>query len=169
MEVLNKKERTNSFLLFLLMFVITVGILFVAVFFSYKLPWKENDVLRAENQKIRYEFLYQKKFIKELEQVDKLIDSLENTREGYFFLEQSINADLIDIKSEIPKDSLDDKAMYDNLILTYKKLMDAKRDLKQVENAKAEIDDLNKQLGEAEKEIRQLEKALELSQRLRRG
>lgn len=169
MEVLNKKERTNAFLLFLLMFVITVGILFVAVFFSYKLPWKENDVLRAENQKIRYEFLYQKKFIKELEQVDKLIDSLENTREGYFFLEQSINADLIDIKSEIPKDSLDDKSMYDNLILTYKKLMDAKRDLKQVENAKSEIDDLNEQLSEAEKEIRQLEKALELSQRLRRG
>ncbi len=167
MEILNKKERTNSFLLFLLMFVITVGILFSAFFFSYKLPWKENMVLRTENQKIRYEFLYQKKFIKDLEKVDILIDSLENTREGYFFLEQSINADLIDIKSEIPKDSLDDKSMYDNLILTYKKLMDAKRDLKQVENAKKEIDDLNEQLSASEKEIGQLEKALELSQRLR--
>ncbi len=167
MEILNKKERTNSFLLFLLMFVVTVGILFTAFFFSYKLPWKENTVLRAENQKIRYEFLYQKTFIKDLEKVDKLIDSLENTKEGYFFLEQSINADLIDIKSEIPKDSLDDKSMYENLILTYKKLMDAKRDLKQVENAKNEIDDLNEQLSETEKEIGQLEKALELSQRLR--
>ena len=169
MEILNKKERTSSFLLFLLMFVITVGILFTAFFFSYKLPWKENAVLRAENQKIRYEFLYQKKFIKELEVVDKLIDSLDNTREGYFFLEQSINAELIDIKSEIPKDSLDDKSMYENLILTYKKLMDAKRDLKQVENAKNEIDDLNEQISEYEKEINQLEKALELSQRLNRN
>lgn len=169
MEVLNKKERTYSFLLFLLMFIITVGILFTAFFFSYKLPWKENAVLRAENQKIRYEFLYQKKFIRELEQVDKLIDSLDNTHEGYFFLEQSINADLIDIKSDIPKDSLDDRSMYNNLILTYKKLMDAKRDLKQVENAKNEIDDLNDQIGLYEKEINQLEKALELSQRLNRN
>lgn len=168
MEILNKKERTNSFLLFLLMFVITVGILFSAFFFGYKLPWKENTVLRTENQKLRYEFLYQKKFIKDLEKVDKLIDSLENTREGYFFLEQGINADLIDIKSEIPKDVLDDKSMYENLILTYKKLMDAKRDLKQVENAKNEIEALNEQLSESEKEIGQLEKALELSQRLRR-
>ncbi|WP_373518494.1 type VI secretion system TssO [Pricia sp.] len=167
MEILNKKERANAFLLFLLMFVITVGILFSAFFYSYKLPWKENTVLRAENQKIRYEFLYQKKFIKELEKVDTLIDSLENTREGYFFLEQSINADLIDIKSGIPKDSLDDKSMYENLVLTYKKLMDAKRDLKQVENAKNEIDDLNEQLSASEKEIGHLEKALELSQRLR--
>ncbi|HEA21175.1 hypothetical protein LCGC14_2743860 [marine sediment metagenome] len=167
MEILNKKERTNSFLLFLLMFVITVGILFSAFFFSYKLPWKENAMLRTENQKIRYEFLFQKKFIKNLEQVDNLIDSLENTREGYFFLEQSINAELINIKCDIPKDSLDDKSMYENLVLTYKKLMDAKRDLKQVENAKKEIDDLSEQLNESEKEIGQLEKALELSRRLR--
>lgn len=169
MEVLNKKERTSSFLLFLLMFVITVGILFTAFFFSYKLPWKENDVLRAENQKIHYEFMYQKKFMKELQGVDKLIDSLENTREGYFFLEQSINADLIDIKSKIPKDSLDDKSMYENLILTYKKLMDAKRDLKQVENAKNEIDDLNEQISEYEKDNNSLEKALDLSRRLNRN
>ncbi|MDT7830634.1 type VI secretion system TssO [Pricia sp. S334] len=167
MEILNKKERTKAFLLFLLMFAVTVGLLFTAFFFSYKLPWKENRMLRAENQKIQYEFRYQKKFIEELEEVDKLIDSLENTPEGYVFLEQNINANLIGLKSGIPRDSLDDMGMYENLILTYKKLMDAKRDLKQVENAKNEIDELNEQLNASEKEIAQLEKALELSQRLR--
>ncbi len=169
MEVLNKKERTSSFLLFLLMFVITIGILFTAFFFSYKLPWKENEVLRAENQKIRYEFLYQKKFIQALEGVDKQIDSLDKTREGYFFLEQSINADLIDLKSDIPKDSLEDRSMYENLILTYKKLVDAKRDLKQVENARQEIQELKEQITEYEKEINKLSTALDLSQRLNRN
>ncbi len=169
MEVLNKKERTSSFFLFLLMFVITVGILFTAFFFSYKLPWKENEVLRAENQKIRYEFLYQKRFIAALEDIDKQIDSLENTREGYFFLEQSINSDLIDLKSDIPKDSLDDRGMYENLILTYKKLVDAKRDLKQVETARMDIEDLKEQISEYEKEISKLNTALNLSQRLNRN
>lgn len=166
MEILNNKERVSSFLLFLLMFVITIGIIFVAVFFSYKLPWKENEILRTENKKIQYEFLYQKKFIQELEKVDVLIDSLDNVNEGYFFLEQSINSELINIKSDIPKDSIDDKSMYENLILTYKKLMDSKRDLKQVENAKDEIEDLNNQVRDYEKEITQLEKALDLSNRL---
>ena len=166
MEILNKKERVSSFLLFLLMFAVTVGIMFVAVFYSYKLPWKKNDILRAENKKIQYEFLFQKKFMQDLEKVDVLIDSLDNVTEGYFFLEQSINAELINIKSDIPKDSLDDKAMYENLILTYKKLMDSKRDLKQVENAKNEIDELNEQVRDYEKDIRQLENALELSRRL---
>ncbi|SHK03809.1 type VI secretion system transmembrane protein TssO [Pseudozobellia thermophila] len=169
MEVLNKKERISSFLLFLLMFAITVGILFTAFFFSYKLPWKENEVLRAENQKIRYEFLYQKRFMAALEGIDKQIDSLEDAHEGYFFLEQSINADLIDLKSDIPKDSLDDRGMYENLILTYKKLVDAKRDLKQVESARMDIEDLKEQIEEYEKEIDKLNTALSLSQRLNRN
>ena len=169
MEVLNKKERTSSFLLFLLMFAITIGILFTAFFFSYKLPWKENEVLRAENQKIRYEFLYQKRFMTSLEDIDKKIDSLDNAREGYFFLEQSINADLIDLKSDIPKESLGDRGMYENLILTYKKLVDAKRDLKQVESARLDIEDLKEQIAEYEKEISKLNTALSLSQRLNRN
>ncbi|QLG46847.1 type VI secretion system TssO [Costertonia aggregata] len=166
MEILNKKERVSSFLLFLLMFVVTIGIIFVAVFFSYKLPWKENEILRAENKKIQFEFQYQKKFMQELEKIDVLIDSLDKVDEGYFFLEQSINAELINIKSDIPKDSLEDNGMYENLILTYKKLMDSKRDLKQVENAKNEIDDLNEKLRDYENDIKQLERALELSRRL---
>lgn len=115
MEILNKKERTSSFLLFLFMFVITVGILFTAFFYSYKLPWKENAVLRKENQKMQYEFLYQKKFINALEKIDKQIDSLDTVREGWFFVEQSIIKNLIDLRSDIPKDSLDDRSMYENL------------------------------------------------------
>ncbi|CAZ94477.1 type VI secretion system transmembrane protein TssO [Zobellia galactanivorans] len=169
MEVLNKNERISSFLLFLLMFAISVGILFTAFFFSYKLPWKENEVLRAENQRIRYEFLYQKQFMTALEDIDKQIDSLDGAKDGYFFLEQSINADLIDLKSDIPKDSLDDRGMYENLILTYKKLVDAKRDLKQVESARMDIEDLNEQIEEYEKEINKLNTALSLSQRLNRN
>jgi len=169
MEILNKKERISSFLLFLLMLVITIGILFTGIFFSYKLPWKENETLRNENEKIRYEFIYQKKFMQELEEVDVLIDSLDKSKDGrYLFIEQSINAELINLKSDIPKDTslLEDRSMYENLILTYKKLMDSKRDLKQVENAKNEISELNDELKDYEKEITQLEKALDLCKRL---
>ncbi|ADV50992.1 hypothetical protein Celal_3743 [Cellulophaga algicola DSM 14237] len=166
MEILNKKERISAFLLFLLMFLVTIILLFVAVFFSYKLPWKENEVLRAENKKIQYEFMYQKQFIKELKRVDVLIDSLDKTKQGNIFLEQSINSDLVHIKDDIPKDSLENRNMYENLILTYKKLLDAKRDLKQVSNAKAEIEELDSQLDDYEDQIRNLETALELARRI---
>ncbi|CAM3511020.1 type VI secretion system TssO [Zobellia roscoffensis] len=169
MEILNKKERTSSFLLFLLMFAITVGILFTAFFYSYKLPWKENAVLRKENKKMQYEFIYQKKFINALEGVDKQIDSLDTVKEGWFFVEQSIIKNLIDLRSDIPKDSLDDRSMYENLVLTYNKLVDAKRDLKQVESARQEINDLEEQITDYEKEISRLNTALDLAKRMNRN
>ncbi|MDO6819006.1 type VI secretion system TssO [Zobellia sp. 1_MG-2023] len=169
MEILNKKERTSSFLLFLLMFAITVGILFTAFFYSYKLPWKENAVLREDNKKMQYEFLYQKKFIKALEDVDKQIDSLDTVKEGWFFVEQSIIKNLIDLRSDIPKDSLDDRSMYENLVLTYNKLVDAKRDLKQVESARHEINELEEQVADYEKEISRLNTALDLAKRMNRN
>ncbi|MBO0593381.1 type VI secretion system transmembrane protein TssO [Cellulophaga sp. E16_2] len=169
MEILNKKERISAFLLFLLMFLVTIILLFVAVFFSYKLPWKENEVLRAENKKIQYEFMYQKQFIKELKRIDVLIDSLDKTKQGNIFLERSINTDLVHIKDDIPTDSLENRNMYENLILTYKKLLDAKRDLKQVSNAKAEIEKLDSQLDDYEDQIRNLETALELARRINRN
>ncbi|MBT9188741.1 MULTISPECIES: type VI secretion system TssO [Zobellia] len=169
MEILNKKERTSSFLLFLLMFAITVGILFTAFFYSYKLPWKENAVLREDNKKMQYEFLYQKKFIKALEGVDKQIDSLDTVKEGWFFVEQSIIKNLIDLRSDIPKDSLDDRSMYENLVLTYNKLVDAKRDLKQVESARHEINELEEQVADYEKEISRLNTALDLAKRMNRN
>ena len=167
--MLNKKERTSSFLLILLMFAITVGILFTAFFYSYKLPWKENAVLREDNKKMQYEFLYQKKFIKALEDVDKQIDSLDTVKEGWFFVEQSIIKNLIDLRSDIPKDSLDDRSMYENLVLTYNKLVDAKRDLKQVESARHEINELEEQVADYEKEISRLNTALDLAKRMNRN
>lgn len=169
MEVLNKKERTKAFLLFIGMFAVAIGTLFVAVFFSYRLPWKENKVLRAENKFIRYEFAYQKKFMEELEGIDKLIDSLDRTNEGFIFLDKAISSDLVAIRSRIPKDSLEDRKMYENLILTYKNLLDSKRDLKKVEASKNEIDKLNDKVADYEKEIEDLNRALRLSTRLNRN
>jgi len=166
MEVLNKKERSSAFLLFLLMVVLSFGILIIAVFFSYKLPWKENHVLRQENKKLQFEFGYQKRFIDALEGIDQQIDSLDSSKEDFIFLDKSISSDLVAIRSRIPKDSLDDRKMYENMILTYKKLLDSKRDLKQVEAAKNDIDYLNDKIKDYEKEIENLNRALRLSTRL---
>ncbi len=168
MEVLNKKERSSSFLLFLLMFVICFGILLVAIFFSYQLPWKENTVLREENKRLQYEYAYQKRFIDDLEKIDKQIDSLDGSKGDFIFLDKSISSDLVAVRSRIPKDSIDDRKMYENMILTYKKLLDSKRSLKQVEAAKNDIQYLNDKIKDYEKEIENLNRALQLSKRLNR-
>ena len=169
MEILNKKERRNSFLLFLLMLLITFSTVLLAVFFNNKLPWKENAILRKENKQVQYELNYQERFAKELNVLNKAIDSLDKAKEGFFFIEKSINSDLVNLRSRIPKDSLKNHKLYDNMVLNYKKLLDAKVLVKKIANSKKKIEKLNETIDDYEKEIDKLERALELSQRLNRN
>ena len=47
MKPLNRAERNNAFLGFLLLFFITIGIVITVVLFSIKVPFSENERLRS--------------------------------------------------------------------------------------------------------------------------
>src|SRR3954452_15026742 len=48
MKPLNRAERNNAFLGFLLLFLITIGIVITVVLFSIKVPFSENERLRSQ-------------------------------------------------------------------------------------------------------------------------
>ncbi len=55
------------------------------------------------------------------------------------------------------------------MVLNYKRLLDAKSIVKRVESSKKEINKLNETIQDYEKDIEELERALELSKRLNRN
>ena len=55
MKPLNRAERTNAFLRFLLLFTITVALIVAVVLFSIEVPWKENDRLRQRVARMQKE------------------------------------------------------------------------------------------------------------------
>lgn len=170
MDILNKKERTSAFLLFLLMFFVTTGVLFFAIFFNYRLPLKENEVLKNENDKILAEFNFQKKFSEKIEHIGILIDSLDKSPESFQFIEQNISFELVELKEKIPVDSDQSLKLYDNVILTITQLVNSKKLLLQVNDSKKEIDMLNTQIKAYEEENKDLLRDLRLAQQLsRRG
>ena len=168
MDILNKKERTSAFLLFLLMFIVTTGVLFFAVFFNYRLPLKENEVLKNENDKILAEFNFQKKFSEKIEHIGVLIDSLDKSPESFQFIEQNISFELVELKEKIPADSDQSLKLYDNVILTITDLVNSKKLLLQVNDSKKEIDMLNTQIKAYEEENKELLRDLRLAQQLSR-
>jgi len=168
MDILNKKERTSAFLLFLLMFIITTGVLFFAIFFNYRLPLKENEVLKSENDKILAEFNFQKKFSEKIEHIGVLIDSLDKSPESFQFIEQNISFELVDLKEKIPADSDQSLKLYDNVLLTITDLVNTKKLLLQVNDSKKEIDVLNQQLKAYEEDNKELLRDLKLATQLSR-
>jgi hypothetical protein len=55
MEPLNRAERSNAFLNFLLLFFITIGVLLTTVFFSIEVPCKNNELLQKKAEDLKYE------------------------------------------------------------------------------------------------------------------
>jgi cell division protein FtsB len=154
MEILNKKERYSAFILFFLMFAITTGVLIFALFFNYRLPVKENEVLKAENEKIAKEANFNKVFSDKLQYIGKLIDSLDKEPEKFPFIEQAISVETVDLKNK--SDSLDNAKLYQNVIINITNLVNAKKTLSQLKDTKNTIDQLNSEIKNLEKTNQQL-------------
>ena len=76
MEALNKKERSDAFASFLVFFLISVSLLLLAVFFAYRVPDKENDLLRKKLKKYERDFSFMNSYSQELDETKVLLDSM---------------------------------------------------------------------------------------------
>lgn len=143
MEVLNKKQRRSAYWFFVLFFLITVSVLVTAVFFNAYFPFKENSLLKAENAKMRKEMETQDKFSFQLEKVKLAVDSIGAPKQNDFFNEKLALSILADMYKQLPKDTLKNKNMYNNTIMTYKDLIDAKKQIKQLSGNQVLMDSLS--------------------------
>ncbi len=168
MEILNKKERVNSFLLFIALFLITVVIIIVAVFFNFHLPWRENAELKKENQTMINEFRYQGRFEQQMETLKKYIDSIDISDEGgtYYYQQKAINM-VIEMEHGIPpKDSVRRGMLYKNFLLTSRSLIDAKKTIKTYGKSKAEIDTLLAKVETYRRQVEIMKRDLEVCRML---
>ncbi|WP_312902090.1 type VI secretion system TssO [Chryseobacterium taichungense] len=143
MEVLNKNQRRSAYWFFVLFFILTVSILVVAVFFNAYFPFKENSLLKAENTRMKKEMETQNKFSFQLEKVKAAVDSMGMPKQNDFFNEKLALSILADMYKQLPKDTLKNKNMYNNTIMTYKDLIDAKKQIKQLSGNQALMDSLS--------------------------
>jgi len=143
MEVLNKKERSRAFSFFILFFIITVVVLLAAIFFNAYFPFKENSLLKTENAKLKKEMEKQDEFSFQLEKVKAAVDSIGVPGQNDFFNEKLSLSILADMYKKLPKDTLKNKVMYNNTILTFKDLIDSKKQIKQLSGNQATMDSLS--------------------------
>ena len=143
MEVLNKPQRRSAYWFFVLFFLITVVVLVTAVFFNAYFPFKENSLLKAENLKMKKEMETQNRFSFQLEKVKLAVDSIGVKGQNDFFNEKLALSILADMYKQLPKDTLKNKNMYNNTIMTYKDLIDAKKQVKQLSGNQALMDSLS--------------------------
>jgi len=144
MEIVNKEQRTKAYWFFVLFFAITVTIVVIAMFANVHFPFEENKLLKEKNAKLEKDIAIQNHFAADLEKVKVAVDSIgvSNLKDD-FFNEKLALSILADMYKQLPKDTLNNKNMYNNTILVCKQYIDAKKHIKKLTADRALLDSLN--------------------------
>ncbi|MTI31960.1 type VI secretion system TssO [Xanthovirga aplysinae] len=169
MEVLNKKERIRAFLLFLLLFVVTIAMIVFTIFFDFQLPWQQNQLLKTENDQISVEFDFQQAYKQKMFKAKDLLDSMNLPGQNSYYMEQLVGSELIEMQKSIPEDSLLHDDMYDHIITLYTDMLEDKKTLRDLKDAELTISELKQNLEVYKIELESARSDLEVLEKLNRA
>lgn len=166
MKPKNSKERRNSFLKFLLLFVVTVVTIVSAVFFNFQIADRENEALKKQAIRVEDEIKFQGKFSNEMNQISIMIDSLTQPGASIAFENTEIGRKLSELQNLIPiKDSTYNYEFYFNVIKvlsTQQKSQNRLLDLKETEE---KINKLETIIKDCDEQVKDLERELQIALR----
>jgi len=166
MKPKNSKERRNSFLKFILIFLLTVGTIVTAVFFNFQIADKENEVLKEQAMLVREELKFQAEFANKMERVSLMIDSLTAPGAQVSFDNAEIGNRLSELQSSIPrKDSTANYELYDKIVKTFVKLQKSQNRLIDVREVEEQINEFEIELDKCDKDVIRLSNELQVALR----
>jgi len=166
MEVLNKNERKKAFIAFLVAFIITFSVMLIAVSFNLYMPLAENKILKAENEMMKREYDYQTNFSIKIDSVRMIIDSINSPKVDNDFQQRLANVMVANIYQKIPKDTTDNKKLYNNIILAYKNIIDYKKQIRSLTHNAHLIDSLNQSAKTYKEELEKVSRDLDVCRQI---
>lgn len=166
MEVLNKKERQKAFFAFLAAFILTFIVMVFAMSFNFYMPLAENKMLKAENELMRKEYDYQSKFSVKIDSVRMVIDSINSPKVDNDFQQRLANVMVANIYQKIPKDTTENKRLYNNVILAYKNIIDYKKQIRSLTHNSHLIDSLNQSAKTYKEELEKVSRDLDVCRQI---
>ncbi|WP_209405176.1 type VI secretion system TssO [Pseudozobellia sp. WGM2] len=152
----NSKERRLSFLKFFAMFIVTVSAILAAVYFNFKVPMVENELLRKEISLFEGEKNFQRNFYGEMKDLKGLIDSMDIEGQNISFQNSLINDKIVNLQKRIPvKDSTYMYDMHIDVTELYAELQLVKGKLLKLKGAESTIEEYKTALDQCSQDLEQ--------------
>ena len=163
MKAKNEKERNKSFLKFLALFIVTTLLIVGAVYINYRVPHKENELLRKRTELLNNEIEFQKGFAIDIERTRNLLDSLDLKGQNIAYLNDLISQKLVGIQGGLPaKDSTFRYTMYKNILDILVDYQKSKKELNALSDAKNQIQEYQTELEKIQEELDQAKRDLDI-------
>ena len=168
MQPLNKKERTKAFWKFLLLLIVSIGLITATIFSSSNIPFRQNEQLINQQRIDEKDRSFSDYFINEMLLISADLDTVNNTPNP-FLIENRIKTKISLLNTTVERDSVNHKQLYQKIVYILSVLYDAKKSLRdlsannssnaalqsknekldeQLQKANAMIVDLNKQIAD---------------------
>ncbi len=160
MKPKNSKERYSSFLKFLLLFLLTTATAVGAIYFNFRIPSKDNELLRTQAKTFDSEIKFQNAFYNETELLRALMDSLVDGQD-LFFINGQIGTKLAELKESVPtEESTYLYNMHMSFIDMFVDLQTAKNRLLELNEAEDDIEFLKSELEDCNDDVNRLRREL---------
>ncbi|MEO6328782.1 MAG: type VI secretion system TssO [Ginsengibacter sp.] len=144
MQPTNTSQRTKAFLNFLLLFILSIGIIITTVFFSIEVPFKQNNDLRKQINIVQRDRVFSSNFLTEMSGIIAMLDSVNNTSRPDF-LDGQISENINKLSSKVNADSVYDKNLYMSIMQNLVDFQLAKKQLREVTSKADDVNDLKRQ------------------------
>ncbi|MCW3788874.1 type VI secretion system TssO [Plebeiibacterium sediminum] len=169
MKPINSKQRNKAFFIYLLLFVITNAFVVGIVYFNFKVPDDENQFLHNKIDYLSLKTEEQKDFVQKMNRVKSLLDTMDTHGVSREYVEQLISTELAFMRTNFAaRDSSYLGDMYNNVIVTYLELKVAKSQLKELEDAKSDIDTYVETIDKLNDKLKEVERDLSICRQLNR-
>lgn len=156
MQPLNKEERRKAFVSFLLLFILTTGIIVALVFFSIQVPFKQNDLLSKQMAEVQKEREFSQNFFVLMSDINGMLDTINTKSTRPDLLDGDITESIKKLNVKANSDSTGNKNIYANVVQILADLQSSKKQLRQavgnndnVEELKRTINDLSTKLNQS--------------------
>jgi hypothetical protein len=159
-QILNSKDRNQAFLKFVALFLVTVTVVVLAVYFDYRLPVRENRALLDEVSLQRQQDADQAKFAAKMQEVIVLLDSMDKPGVNAEQLDLQLGGKLTDLNILQLKDNTAygaiDKAVVEKLSELQQKNKEEtllREKANRTDNAEAQVNTLQSQIAQLQQTV----------------
>lgn len=156
MQPINKDERRKAFINFLLLFILSTGIIVAIVFFSIQVPFKQNKQLTKQIGDFQRERDFSQNFFIKMSSINNMLDSINTKSLRPDLLDGDITEAIKKLNSEVNSDSASNKNIYANVVQIMADLQSSKKQLRErtgkddnINELKKTIDDLSAKLNQS--------------------
>ena len=155
MEPNNQSQRRKAFFNFLVFFMVTVGVIITALLFSFRVPFRENDQLRAEMNNADKEKILLGSFNTKLQQTITLLDSVNMPGKKWYLIDGEIKRRIDEMTALTDGAPSSVKDLLVGVVIGMTNLQNAKEQLRNVNASTADSESKDETIKQLEDELKQ--------------